>query len=196
MADLLDVAEVGVYVGVDDPDDDALLQSLITKAIAAFQASIGRTGRPYAADPAIARIETRDGTGSRDLWLDYPVAALTMPILIGHDSANPTETLDPADPAVLSWKVGSRRVTRVDGGWFGCLGSPNDVQVTYDAQADPLPEDVKFAVIRYIGAAYRESGRPEATGERVLDETAPLPFVADRDPTWTAAVDNHREVTV
>jgi len=193
VAELLQLEEVQAYVGVEDDSDDALLLKLIDQALAAFYGAIGRTERPYNASEQLARQEIRDGTGSRQIWLDYPVKALTQLVTLGRDPAAWDQTLDPADVRVLNYKVGSRRLVRVDGGIFGCLDSPNYVRVTYDAQPDPVPEDVKLAFFRYIGALYRESGRAEASSERVLDDAAPLPFVADRDPTWQAAVANYLE---
>ena len=195
MTDLLDLEEVKAYVGVEDDADDAVVQQLIDQAFAAFYAAIGRTGRPYTAGDQLARVEVKDGTGGTQAWLDYPIKALSAAVVIGR-VAGSQESLSPADPQVLSWRVGSRRVVRVDGGKFGCFDDPNVVTVTYDAAAELVPDDVKLALFRYVGALYRESGRGEASAERVLDDAAPLPFVADRDPTWQAAVENHLEPRV
>ena len=195
MAELLSVDQVQDFLGNKDPADVALLELLIDQVIAAFQAAIGRSERPYTADPQTVRVELRDGTGNRDLWLDYPIQTLTDPVLIGRDPSSQV-SLAPADPLVLSWKVGGRRLSRVDGCRFGCLGDPNLITVTYGADADPLPADVQLVILRVIAANYRETGRPEALHDREQDETQPLPFVADRDPLWLAAIEQYREIKV
>lgn len=186
---LVSPAEVCAYRGVDDVGQDEVLLPIIEAVEAHFLALTNRRHRPF--QPAQAnRLEVHHGTGISQLFLHYPVEALTS-ITLGY--ASPwDETLTVADPTVLQFEVGSRRLDRVDGGTFGELEKPRYVRVTYDAQADE-PADVKLAVIRVVDALWRESGSAEATAERTLPDGENLPLVADQDPIWRAAVDTYWE---
>lgn len=192
---LVAVEEVRTYAGLQDAGAETMLQDLIDQVEALFLAQVGRTARPYQ-QGGTGRVEVWDGTGSRDLYLDYPVKALTAAITLGYVSPW-DESLTPTDPAVLSFQVGSRRLVRVDGGRFGELGKPNYVRVTYDA-ADDLPDDVRMAVIRMVTALARESGLGESTANRTLPDGEDLPAVQDvvAADMWQAAIAVHREVTV
>lgn len=183
---LVSVAEVAEYGGVESTADGTLLQRLIDQAEAAFLRAVGRVDRPFQAKQD-GRVEVLDGTGSSQLFLAYPIAALTALITLGY--ASPwDETLDPADSTLVVWAVGRRVITRVDGGCW--TGRPLYVRVTYDAAADE-PEDVKLAIARRVAALYRESGAAEPSGERRLQDTEDLPRVDDPDPTWQDAVEAH-----
>lgn len=183
---LVTVAEVAEYGGVESTADGTLLQRLIEQAEAAFLRAIGRVDRPFQGTQE-DRVEVLDGTGGPQLFLAYPIASLTTAITLGY--ASPwDETLDPADPTLVVWAVGSRLITRVDGGCW--TGRPLYVRVTYDAAADE-PEDVKLAVARRVAALYRESGAAEPSAERRLQDTEDLPRVDDPDPTWRDAVEAH-----
>jgi hypothetical protein len=189
---LVTATDVSAYRQVESVGDNGLLEALIAQVEAAFLRAVNRADRPF--QPAESgRLEVLDGTGGPALFLAYPIQAVTA-ITLGYESPW-DETLDPADPAVVVWAPGRRRLVRVDGGVFGCAGRPLYARVTYDAQADE-PEDVKLAIVRVVDALWRESGSGEATSERDLPDAAELPLVADQDPFWRAAVDAHLEVTV
>lgn len=190
---LLAAADLLGYGGIEDDAEEPLVQLLIDRVEALFHAQINRSERPFA-KAQTGRVEIKDSTGGPDLWLDYPVAALATVITLGY--ASPwDESLDPSATSVISYQVGSRRVSRVDGGKFGALGRPNYVRVTYDT-ADELPEDVRLAIMRVTAAVWRESGGGEATSERVLPDTEALPLAADADPFWQAALASHWEPRV
>lgn len=148
-----------------------------------------RADRPFQLAQA-ARVEFRDSTGGRKLWLDYPVATLTS-VLLGPDHAAPSETLDVADQTELVWAVGSKKLERVDGGVFGCADRPRFVKVTYDAQAD-LPSDATLAVIRVTAALWRQRGAEDVKSERVGGYSADLEKVAEGDPVWQMVVQQYR----
>lgn len=189
---LVTQADISAYREVDTVGDGDLLEALIEQVEAVFLRTVGRADRPFQPKQP-DRVEVLDGTGGRDLFTQYPIEAVSS-ITLGY--ASPwDETLDPADPTVVVFKVGTRRISRTDGGTFGCVGQPLYVRVTYDAAADE-PEDVKLAITRVVDALWRESGSGEATSDRELPDAADLPLVADRDPFWQAAIENHREVTV
>jgi hypothetical protein len=148
-----------------------------------------RTGRPFQAASA-ARTERRDGTGGASCWLDYPIAALTS-VKLGYDSSAPIETLTVTDPAVLVWRVGSKRLTRVDGGIFGSFGAPLWIQAVYDTAAD-LPDDAALAVLRVTAAIWRQRGAEDVKSERVGGYSADLEKAAEGDPMWQMAVQQYR----
>ncbi len=186
---LVDLQQVRDYAGIAAEADEAMLSALLTQVEAAFLAAVGRTGRPF--QTGTTRTEVHDGTGDADLFLDYPVSALTTTVTLGY--ASPwDESLDPTDPEVLQFAAGSRRLSRVDGGTFGTEGQRRYVRVTYTS-ADDLPEDVVVAIVRMTAALYREAGRPESTADRVLPDGELLPAVADREPFWQLAVAAHYE---
>jgi aspartate/methionine/tyrosine aminotransferase len=189
---LVELAEAKRYAGVEpeNDDDDALIQGLLDQTEAAFLAAIHRTERPFLASE-VSKIEILDATGRMTLFVAYPVKAVTL-ITLGYDPAAWVESIDATDVKKVTWQAGSARITRVDGGRFGCAGWPNYVRVTYTAQAE-VPDDVALAITRVVAALYREAGVPESTAERTLTDTQELPTVADRDPVWQAAVAAHWE---
>lgn len=148
-----------------------------------------REGRPFQTAQA-GRVERRDGTGGVSCWLDYPVTTLTA-VVLGYNPSAPDETLSVADPTVLVWRAGSRRLTRVDGGSFGAFDAPLWIQVTYDAAAD-LPEDASLAVLRVTAAIWRQRGAEDTSAERVGGYSADLAKVAESDPVWQMAVQQYR----
>jgi hypothetical protein len=179
-------------LGEDEAGADQAVD-LAGKVETLFLAQCRRTTRPFQA-AAAARTERRDGTGGSSCWLDYPIAALTS-VKLGYDPATPLETLAVADPAVLVWKVGSRRLTRVDGGTFGAFGAPLWIQVVYDAGAD-LPTDAALPILRVTAALWRQRGAEDVTAERVGGYSADLAPIADSDPVWQMAIRQYRELVV
>lgn len=190
--ELLTLEELQRHLGDQVAEDGELLDRIRLQAISEFVRDCHREHRPFQ-DAESGRVEVRDGTGTREVWVDYPVGALTA-LTLGR-TATPDETLDVSDPEVISWKEGDRRIVRVDGGVFGCKGSPNYVRVTYDAQAD-LPVDAANAVKRRAAAYWRESGTGEATAERRLGGLEDLPLPSDPDGGWDEAVTAHQEIPV
>lgn len=148
-----------------------------------------RRARPFQGVTS-GRVESHDGTGGPSLWLHYPPTALTS-VKLGYDPTTPLESLTVADPAVLVWKVGQRRITRVDGGIFGCADRANWVEVTYDTAAD-LPDDAALAVLRVTAAIWRQRGAEDVKTERVGGYSADLEKAAEGDPVWQMAVQQYR----
>jgi hypothetical protein len=79
------------------------------------------------------RTEVLDGTGSSRLYLAYPIAASRRSR--SATTRPPDETLDVTSKSVVVYGVGSRLVTRTDGGRFGTVGQARYVEVVYDHQA-------------------------------------------------------------
>lgn len=194
MADLVTVDALIEYLGPDAEADEDLLDRLLDQVEAAFEAACGRQDTPFQA-AATARVEDHDGTGMTVLWLDYPVGDLTA-LTIGSDPDDPDDTLDVADPLVLRWQVGSRRVVRLDGGLFGARGQPLAVRATYDTAAD-LPEDAAMAVTLKVAERYHQRGAEDLLSERLgtyqyqvagggIGGSAPA------DEVWDRAVAAHR----
>lgn len=188
MPTLVTLWELKTYLG-DAPAsaDDAVLEQLLDDVEACFARDCGRALSSFqAADPA--RTEVRDGTGSPDLYLDYPVDVLTS-VTLGYDPASPDETLTIADKRVLVYAAGERRLSRTDGGRFGRVGQRRYVRVVYGAAAD-LPADSKIAIKSVTAMAYRRRGSEAEKSETLgsfyshtlVDE------IATTDPFWVAAV--------
>jgi hypothetical protein len=190
VADLATLAEFEEFLGGTVATEATLRQSVLDMAEAMFERACGRAHIPFVAAQT-ARVEYRDGSGSNELYLDYPVSALTT-ITLGFDHAAPTETLVVAD---LLYAVGERRIVRTDGG-FGCFGAPRYVKATYNAQAD-LPADAKLAVLTGAASLYQRKG-----AEGVKSETMGPYSITYRDdagvvtlsPVWEAAVMAHARV--
>ena len=183
MAELVTLGDVKAFIADVPAADDTMLQSLLDQLEETLEQECGRAERPFA-PVQLARQEVHDGNGTAILWLDYPITALTS-LIIGPSVAAPDETLDVADPEVVSWKVGSARVCRLDGGVFPRL--PLRVHVTYDAGAD-LPALAALAVTRAAASIYRQRGAEDVKSEREGGYSADLAAVLDADPLWQRAV--------
>jgi hypothetical protein len=195
VSDLATLAEFEEWLGGTVVAEATLRQAILDQAEALFEAACGRAHAPFAAADT-GREETLTGTGAPSIFLDYPIDDVTE-VLLGFDPANPDETLDPTDPAVLVWEEGGTRLTRVDGGKFGCLGDPAFVRVTYDTQAE-LPDDAKLAVLRMAATLYRGRGSEEVKSETMgpYSVTYALSSAAATDPVWQTAVNAHARIAL
>lgn len=194
---LVSTGDFRVWLGLEDPGEDLLLELLLDEVTGMLLAECGRGDRPF--QPAQAgRVEVHDALPSCRLYLAFPVASLTS-VVLGANPSAPDETLAVNDLDVLSWAAGERRLERVDGRWFApCVGwgyrRPRYVHVTYDAQAD-LPTDASLAVMRVAAAIYRQRGQEGSTTDRVGGFAGDVAPVAETDPVWQAAVNAHRDVS-
>ncbi len=186
---LVSEAEVIEYLGLSDAESSPMLDQLRLATIGLFERLCDRAGAPFS-DAIAARVETQDGTGAPELWLDYPVASLAS-IKIGRNPAAPDESLAIASLDVLSYAVGERCLVRVDGGTFGELDAPRVVQITYTT-ADDLPADAQMAVLRVLAQAYRQRGAEDAASENVSGYARTMANLAAQDELWLAAVRLHK----
>lgn len=190
MPDLVTLVEMKAYLG-DAPAtaDDTLLTALLDTVEAQFESATLRVPGYYTAADT-ARTEIKDGTGSKYLWLDYPVDDLTS-VTIGYDGS---EVLDLTDRAVISYSVGSRRLARTDGGWFGSVGQAGYIEVVYDHLGN-LPEDAKLAIQSVVASIYRARGsegmKSETVGDFYSYTRADLATATATDPFWQQAVINN-----
>ena len=186
---LVSLAELKSYLG-DAPAsaDDALLTQLIDDVEALFASEAGRPLDSFTR--ATDRTEVHDGTGSPDLYLDYPLAesGLTS-VKLGYNASAPDETLAVTDLSVLVYGEGDRRITRVDGGVFGRAGQRRCVTVGYGHQGD-LPESASLAIKSVAALAYRRRGSEAEKSETLgafYSHTLVNDAAAD-DPFWCSAV--------
>lgn len=196
MAPLIQLWELKDYLG-DAPAsaDDSLLTELIDNVSALFESETGRAPGSYIA-AGTARTEVHNGKGSADLYLDYPVVNLTS-VKIGFDPASPDETLNVSDKQTINFALGSRRISRVDGGRFGQEGQSRIVQVVYDYGSD-LPDSAKLGIKSVCAVAYRRRGSEEVKSESVgaFYSYTMLDSIADADPFWQAAVAVNRRLVI
>jgi hypothetical protein len=191
MPDIVTLPELKTYLG-DAPasDDDTLLTALLDDVEALFESATLRPPGYYQA-AATDVTEILDGTGSSRLWLTYPIAALTS-ITLGYDSI---ETLDLTSRAAVVYRVGSRLVTRTDGGWFGHVRQAGYVEVVYDHQGN-LPEDAKLPIMEVVASMYRGRGnegmKSETVGSFYSYTRDDAQTVAQTNPNWQLAVENNR----
>ena len=193
MPDLVSLADVKTFLSVSGSGDDTLLTDLLEHLEALFESETGRAGKPFQ-DAASDETEVHDGTGSADLFLDYPISGIDS-VTIGFDSSDPIETLDPTDIDELTFTVGHRRLSRTDGGIFGLAGKPRYVHVQYDTLAD-LPEDAQLAIKRAVAQVYRQMGSEDATFEAFGQGQYQrrLSNIVEDDPLWRRAVSAHRRM--
>jgi hypothetical protein len=189
MPDLVNVADLKTFLEITGSDDDALLGDLLDHAEGLFESETGRKDAPFTAADT-ARSEVKDGTGSAELYLDYPISDVTS-ISIGFDSSDFEDTLDPDDPDIVVWGAGSRKIERVDGGIFGRLGKPRYLTIVYDFQAD-LPEEAQLAIKRVVGQIYWQRGSEDADREQIGSYMRKLSNLVDTDPLWRRAVEGNR----
>lgn len=185
MPDLVSLSDLKSHLGVTGSTDDGILAQYLENVEALFEAACGRKGQPFKA--GASRTEVKDSTGDADLFLDYPISTITS-IKLGFDPADPVETLDVADPLIVTFAVGARKVSRTDGGRFGVIGNPRYVQVVY-AHQDELPEEAKMAVKSVASIAYRRRGSEDSVEESVGGFSRKLlEDIAESDPFWQRAV--------
>lgn len=190
MADLLSVADAKTFLGITVATYDTLLSQLLDELEAQFEMDCGRKRIPFAA--AATRTEVRDGIGSPELYLNYPVATLTS-IKIGLDVTDPDETLDVDDVDVVVFGVGERRLVRTDGGVFGALGVPRCVQVVYGA-GDDLPSGARLALKRGLALVFRQRGSEDAVRESLADYSHDLQTIRGEE-FWQLAVSSEQRGT-
>jgi hypothetical protein len=188
MSVFVSLAELKTYLGDAPASDDALLTQLIDDVEALFASETGRLLESFT--DASDLVEVLDGTGSPDLYLDYPVAEDGLiSVTLGYSATSPDETLDITDPTVLVYGAGSRRLTRVDGGVFGRSGHRRCVIVTYSSVAD-LPDSAKLAIKSVAAMAYRRRGSEAEKSETIGNfySHTMVSSAATDDPFWRAAV--------
>ena len=193
MSDLISLEDFKTFL---DPDgetnlNDDQLVLLVDGVEAQFLSAAGRAHLPFIAT-ANARVEFHDGTGTQRLYLDYKTldSVGITGIVLGHDPADPQETLDPTDIDEISYAADSREVLRTDGGQWSRAGRPRVVRVTYNHAAD-LPDDARLAIFRVSAQVYEQRGREDAKAEKMGDVSSTMAHLALEDPVWTMAVARH-----
>jgi hypothetical protein len=186
---LLTIAELKLALDETGTANDQLYEQLIDQVQAVFEAVCNREERPFTG-PEEARTEVHDGTGTTELWLQYPVATLTS-LVLGHDTADADETLSVNDKTVLVWGAGSRRLARVDGKRFGLRDVPRYVHVTY-ARAEDLPKAAKSAVLAGAKLLVNRLGSEGVSAERIggysIDYASFVTADMANDPIWKLGV--------
>jgi hypothetical protein len=181
-------AELKTYLG-DAPAsaDDLLLDAIIDDVEALFASETGRAISSFIAS-GTGRIEVLDGSDSRDLFVDYPITALTS-VTLGYTASAWDETLAVADKNVLVYAVGGRKISRTDGGTWGRFGRSRYVTVTYDYAAD-LATSAKLAIKSVAAQAYRRRGSEDVKSETFgsFYSHTMVGDVAADDPYWPKAV--------
>lgn len=196
MLTLASAADLLTYLGEDSGDGGLLtIAGRMGAAVeSALNADCLRTERPFLIAPTPPatmedRTEVHDGTGGRSLYLDYPVTGLVS-LVLGYDASDPDVTLDVDDPTEVQFRVGHRRIRRLDGE-FGCQGQSGYVHVTYTPQAD-APDDAVQVLMDEVSRLWQQRGSQDATVERYGG--AHVELAVERSAAWKAFVERHREV--
>lgn len=201
------LVSLGAFADFLGEDPDASGGPILAMVQATFEARCGRSDRPFQGRQA-NREEERDGSGQVEIYLDYPIEVLTL-LKVGLDPANLNLDVDIAAATVtvetlgnrrvvlvsgtrtLEYRIGERRVTRLDGGLFGCSGRPGEVYAKYTARPDQ-PDSASFAVLHAATMIYRQRGLEDATAESSGGYRADLAKAFEGDPIWQHAVQQHR----
>lgn len=193
MPAIVTLTELKDYLG-DAPAsaDDAVLTALLDNVEALYTRATLREPGHY--QPAASGVtEYVDGTGSSRLYLTYPVATLTS-VTLGYGSS---EVLDLTSRSAVVYTVGSRVVTRTDGGWFGAVGQAGYVTVVYDHLGN-LPADAKLPIMEVVASLYRNRGsegmKSETVGE--YSYTRDAQAVMSENMHWQLSVMANRAVVV
>jgi hypothetical protein len=121
--------------------------------------------------------------GRKRLYLTYPIDVLTS-IKLGYATS---ETLDVTSKSAVVYGVGSRVITRTDGGKFGCVGQPRYVAVVYDHLGN-LPADAQLAIKSVVSSVYRNRGsegmKSETVGSFYSYTRDDLATATATDPFW------------
>jgi hypothetical protein len=193
---IVSLDELREYLGDAPVADDALLEALLDGVEALYARATGREVGWYI-DQRVGVTEVLDGTGSKRLYLPYPVAAITS-ISLGYNAAAPDEALNLSDPASVVYGVGSRVVTRTDGGGFGKSGQPRYVHVVYDHLGN-VPEDAKLPIMEVVAAIYRGRGSEGMKSETIGDYSysrGDLESATATNMLWQLSVDANRAVGI
>jgi hypothetical protein len=189
---LVTASAAKVHMGVTSTGDDTLIQTYVDAVEALLCVQAGRRHRPFAT-AATGRSEVHAGTGTELLVTDYPITTASgiSVLKIGHDVANPSETITATDIDQITAASGSRSIYRTDGGVFGTWGEPRTVHITYDHTADTSNTDVQqLAIKRVVAQVYRQRGSEDAKSETLPNGyQRTLESVADADPIWRLAVE-------
>jgi hypothetical protein len=200
MADLVTLAELKLYLGIDTlvTTDDALLTALLDDVEALFESATLRPPGFYTAGDTIT--ETLSGTGTPNLWVSYPIAVDGLvSVTLGYGTS--TETVDLAN---LVYGEGSRCLTRTDGGVFGSVSQRRYVTVEYE-HADALAADAKLAVMSVVKSVYDNRGSGSGTTAGMKSETIGSFYSYTRDDVsaaiavdsfWQQAVESNRPVVI
>jgi hypothetical protein len=213
---LVEYDEQRVFLDLKDEVDEILVGDLLDEVTALFEAECGRAQVPFG-KAQLGRVEVVPARpGSSELWLDYGIAAVSS-VGMGPNVDAPTETLDPLDRSKLVYKVGERRLYRVDGGTWqagspvlswarggplvprgmydGLPGIPSWVRVVYDTVAD-LPLTARLAVKRVAAAVYRQRHNEGMSSTTDGDLSEVIQEVASKDDTWKMAVKANRRLAL
>jgi hypothetical protein len=184
MPTIVTLTELKTFLG-DAPASaaDTMLTALLDNLEALFTSATLREPDSYI--DAGEATEVRDGTGTRRLYLTYPLADDGLiSVKLGYDSASPDETLNVADRRVIVYGQGSRCISRVDGGRFGCAGQPRYVEVVYEHLGN-IAADAKLAIMEVAASVYRTRG-----SEGMKSETVGSFYSFTRDDAQAAAATN------
>lgn len=194
---LVSLAEMQRFLGDPPSEDSDAIQEILNHVEDLFLKACGRHDRPFLATAdTTARTEVKDGTGTRYLFLDYPISDLSTDITLGIDTSDLIETLEYDDVDSVVWVAGKRMIERTDGSVWGCYSTPRYVRVTYKAAAD-MPETPKLALKRATALIYRQRGTEDASRYSLSgysqDQAKFGREFVDDDPIWLMAVNATRE---
>jgi hypothetical protein len=175
-ADLTTLQTVKEWLGLDpsNTSDDDLLSRLITAA-SGFMTRY--CNRPFVSQ---ACTEARDGTGSaRMLFANYPVSAVASVTVNGQSI--------PPGSSVAAGFYFTDTVLVLNGYRFR-RGYAN-VQVSYTAGFDPIPDEIEQACIELITFRYREKDRTGKASEGMAQQTTAF-VIKDVPPAVKTMLDN------
>jgi hypothetical protein len=188
---LVSYEEACGFLGIPSGTDTVVVTELLVEAQSLFEKACGRDRAPFSA-PLTGRIEILEpDSGSRTLWLDYPIGTITS-IALGQNVAAPDETLNPADTSQVVWYVGNRSLIRTDGGLWR-RWAPRWAKVVYNTP-DDRPGDARLAIKRRVSLLYGQRGKEGFTSvtRGARSWTIATSAQAEEDSVWRDAVQNHQ----
>lgn len=178
---LVELADLKTYLEIEDAAEDALLTT-IRDGVEALLAE--RTGQKFGV-AELALVETHDGTGTRVMYADKPIASLTSLQIKYGDAELPGNVLNLSIESDVKYRVGKRRIAlnayRFPEGY-------NNIVLTYDTVANK-PALAVQAVKEACSAIYRRRGSEDARSEQIGNLTHVLLRSLDESVFWRQAVE-------
>jgi len=196
MSDLVTLAEVKTYLGIDHSDDDDLFEGLIDYFTQGIETYLNRSFTQS------SFTEYHDG-GARDLIVkNRPIDSITSIIDTDDDSTLSSDNYD-FDPEAGTIWLSEENTLFIYGSTFpdrkpACWSSGRRRwKVTYVGGFDGAPDDIKLAALLLIASRYRDR-EGDKTGERIGDYqytlNAPIAGVLTMAPDARSILDKYKDL--
>lgn len=187
--DLIEILDLKDYLKIKNDDEEALLESMCTRASAIFEGFCNRDFINADSTGLVEITEYQNGEGNK-IFLDlYPVATVTS-VYDDMDREFGEDTLVDPDDYIVRAKEGI--IEGANGYEF--VGGTLGVKIKYTAGyvRATLPKDITQAVIEIAALLYKERDSIGLSSKSYADGSAS--FFSDKLSIWTkSTIDNYKK---